>query len=313
MSAITVTMRDRTAHVPGAERSRGALLAAEITGRALGLDTELGRNRADRILPRSYFEFSAIGAAPRNVLKFAMQRADAARETSVGRFARWAVVAEMFDGEGIVVAIGRQAYSIPSIRAHAWTQGVMETVLNTAIASGADAEVLLARIHGSAEDGILIAERDRGWLATLIGDGAVDGGLLGGPSGDRWAALAAQLADIDTAPGPALLTCSQGRSIAELGSQATGIFDIDDDEQRDAAWESWTALDPVQLWDRSIDAITAERVDKPWLRLSPETFRDCNYADGFTAHDAVAAAADWWRRTVTSRLQHPDYDFIHKA
>jgi hypothetical protein len=219
----------------------------------------------------------------------------------------------MLGGEGIVVAIGRQAYSIPSIRAHSRTQGVMETVLNTAIASGADAEVLLARIHGSAEDGILIAEQDRGWLATLIGDGAVDGGLLGGPSRDRWAGLAAQLADIDTAPGPALLTCSQGRSIAELGAQATGIVDIDDEEQREAAWERWTALGPVQLWDRSIDAISAERVDKPWLRLAPHTFRSRNYADGFTAHDAVVAADDWWRHTVTSRFQRPDYDFIYET
>lgn len=298
MSAITVAMGDRTAHVPGAERSRGALLAGEITGRELGLDTELGRSRAHRILPRSYFEF-------------AMHRGDAARGPAIEHFASWTVFAEMFGGEGIVVAIGPMAQSIPAIRAHARTQGVMETVLNTAIASGADAEVLLARIHGSAEDGILIAEQDRGWLTALIGAGAVDGGPLGGQSRDRWTAVAAQLADIDAAPGPALLTCSQGRSIAELGAQATGIFDTDDEEQREAAWESWAALDPVQLWDRCIDAIAAERVDKPWLCLSPQTFRSRNYADGFTAQDAVAAADDWWRRTVTSRIQRADYDFIH--
>lgn len=298
MSAITVTMGDRAAHVPGADRSRGALLAGEITGRVLGLDTERGRARADRILPRSYFEF-------------VMHRGDAARGTSIENFASWAVSADMLGSEGIVVAIGTMAQSIPSIRAHARTQGVMETVLNTAIVSAADAEVLLARIDGSAEDGILIAERDRRWLAALIGAGAVDGGPLGSQSRDRWTAVAAQLADIDAAAGPALLTCSQGRSLAELGAQATGLFDIDDEDQRDAAWESWTALDPVQLWDRSIDALTAERVDKPWLRLSPETFRDRNYADGFTAQDAVAEADDWWQHTVTSRLQRPDYDFIH--
>jgi hypothetical protein len=293
MSAITFTTRDRSVRVSGAERSRGAMLAGQITGRKLGLDTELGMNRARRILPRDFFEFAT------------MRRMDDRRGTAVEHFASWAVVSGMVGGEGIVVTVDRRAWSIPMIRAYAGTQGVMETVLNTAIAFGADAEVLLARIHGSAEDGVLIAERDRGWLATLIGAGLVDGGPFGGQSRDRWTAVAAHLDDIDGAPGPALLTCSQGQDLAELGAQAAGIVDIEDEEQREVAWEAWTGLDPVQLWDRSIKEITAERADKPWLRLSPETFRTRNYADGFTAQDAVTAADDWWQRNVTSRIQSP--------
>lgn len=128
-----------------------------------------------------------------------------------------------------------------------------------------------------AEDGILIAEHDRPWLAEIINAGTSLPRELHRRR-DRWAPVAEHLHNI--------------------AAQCTGIFDIADTRDRDTAWEALSNLDATTVWDQYINAIATARIDKPWLRLSPNTFRECNYADGFTAQDAVDAADAWRYRKL---------------
>ncbi|SLH39712.1 hypothetical protein [Mycobacteroides abscessus] len=284
MSAVIFATRDATSTVAGTERARGAYLAGRIAAHGLGLNTLEGMERARRILPDEFFGFVLL------------KRSDSESISEVEAFARWAPVAAMMGAAAVRVVPGPELNLAESL-ANARTQGLMETVLNTAIFRGTNAQVLLARIDGSAEDGIFITEQDRPWLAGIISDGASLPGALHGRH-DQWDVVARHLQDIDANPGPALLLCSQGRSLHELGAQENGIFDIKDAQERDRAWDAFSGLLDTTVWDQCIDAITGSRADKPWLRLSPKTFRERNYGDGFTAQDAVAAADAWWYRKL---------------
>lgn len=280
MSAVIFKTRGADSSVSGTERPRGAYLAGRITAHGLQLNTLTGLDRARRILPAEFFDSLAFA-----------QRPGAEPTTEVDAFARWAPVASWMHNATLRVIPGPEHTEADSM-ANARTQGVMETVLNTAIFRGTDAQVLLARIYGSAEDGIFIAEHDRPWLAEIIKVGAsIPHEMHRRPQ--RWQAVAQHLQDIAADPGPALLTCSQGLGLYELAAQETRIGDIENTQQRDAAWDALKQLDATTIWDQSIDAIGASRVNKPWLRLSPATFREQNYGDGYTAQDAVTAADQW--------------------
>ena len=284
MSAVIFTTRGATSSVAGAERPRGAYLAGRITAHALQLNMPDGMARARRILPGDFFGFAHLNQSGPEPI------------TDVEAFARWAPVASMMGEPSLTVIPGPEPEVADSL-ANARSQGVMETVLNTVTITGKDAQVLLARIYGSAEDGILIAEQDRPWLAGIIDAGTTLPAELHRRR-ERWELVAQHLQNITDDPGPALLTCSQGLSLHELGAQATGIFDGATTQERDLAWETFSGLDATTVWDQSIDAIAAARADKSWLRLSPHTFRERNYGDGFTAQDAVAAADEWRYRKL---------------
>lgn len=299
MSAIYCTTRSRETSLPGGERARAMYLIGEITGRALGVDTDRGERRADRILPDDYYPYVRMRRAM-----------DRETRTPVEEFSAWAVTMWLM-GQSELRIVPGPSYVIQKSVETATTQSLAETVLNTAIAHGTEAEALLARISGSVEDGMLVRAEDRGWLAQIIAAGTREGQALH-PQRQRWSAVAQHLADFVADPGPALITCSQGYSVRDLGAKAAGIPDIADAATREEAWEAWEGVETVEQWDRWIDSIAADRTDKPWLVLTPATFRDKNYAQGYCAGDAVREHDAWWKRNVTDQM-HRVSDFYSPA
>ncbi|WP_048896243.1 hypothetical protein [Mycolicibacterium conceptionense] len=289
MSAIYCTTRSRETSLPGGERARAMYLIGEITGRILGIDTDRGERRADRILPDDYYPYVRMCRAM-----------DRETRTPVEEFSTW-VATMWLMGQSELRIVPGPSYAIRESVETATTQSLAETVINTAIAHGTEAEALLARISGSVEDGMLVPAEDRGWLAQIIAAGTREGQALH-PQRERWSAVARHLADFVADPGPALITCSQGYSVRDLGAKAAGIPDIADAAEREEAWEAWEGVETAEQWDRWIDGIAADRNDKPWLVLTPATFRDKNYAQGYCAGDAVREHDAWWKRNITDQL-----------
>ncbi|SEC66629.1 Uncharacterised protein (plasmid) [Tsukamurella tyrosinosolvens] len=296
MSAIYCTTRTRETSVPGRERARAMHRISEITARMLELDTDRGDRRAGRILPDDYYPYVRMCRA-----------VDRETRPPVEEFSRWAATMWLM-GQSELRIVPGPSYVIRKSVETATTQSLAETVLNTAIAHGTEAEAFLARLSGSVEDGMIVPAEDRTWLAGVITTGVGPGGPLEGAA-QRWLAVAFHLADSVADPGPALLTCSQGYSVRDLGAKAAGIWDIKDDAAREEASEQWSELPLDERWDRSIDSIIAARADTPWLVLTPDTFRDKNYAQGYCAADAAREHDAWWKRNVTDQLHRvTDFD-----
>lgn len=262
MSAITFTSHNGEATVNGRERAYGAALAARLTAAVLDLDGRFSaRNR--RILPDSFFQQAQF------------ERSKAAAENRglslAAVFVNWAPVASMI-GEDAQLRIGTQ------------TAGVGEVVTNTAIVGGSDPVNLLARIHASAEDGLLVEAQHTNWLAGIIETG-VKTKVLRDHAG--WGA-AAELLRVTA--GPVLITTQV--SVSAMLALAGGIYFVgQSDEARWAAEEAFESLPFAEQWDRTIVAYRDARGPRRdwWLTLSPQSFPVAAYQDGLSAFDAVAA------------------------
>lgn len=257
MSSFTFTSSDRTARVAGSERPYGAILAARLTAAALDLDVE---GVARKVLPRAFFQHMAFREANNSVAPGSYSAA----------FVRWVPLAEMLNSN-VRLTVGER--SVPP----------SELVLNTAIVFGSAAVALLARIHGSGEDGLLVDGPHRAWLAGIIDDGVATGILRDSEGWER----AAQLLRADDT-SPVLIAAAD---VSELQGRAVGAFvrSVPADEKADdARQEAWDNMADAQRWAQSIDAIEAARTpDKQWwLMLAPEAFQQPCYGSGTTAFSA---------------------------
>lgn len=297
MSSIVFAASARSASVPGGERARGAHLVGVVTARVLELDDMPGRYRSKRILPDDFFEMRRL-----------LQRTHEGQIFS-DSFGMWLSTAGMFgDGGGQMRITPGSSLDLDLSLEQAETQGAAETALNTAIVYGTDEEALLAHLHGSVEDGIVVPAEHRTWLAGLIRGAFGNPGLaVADGTAARWCSVADLLDDISGAPGAVLVTSSQGRDLASFAGEIEGISAIDDPDLRYQAWEDWRErweqLSADEMFARYIGPIVTARAGKPWLRLEPGTFRIPSYARGYTAQDAVAAADAWLRRADVQRAE----------
>lgn len=266
MSSINFTTRDGQAAVRGTERAYGAALAARLTAAVLELDARHTQERNRRILPEIFFQQAAFNA-----------QTDLNSGSLTDAFTHWAPLSAMMYEEGLAdMRIGEQ------------TQRVDAVVINTGVVAGSDPIALLTRLHGYAEEGIIVDGPDRAWLAAIIDVGLQTHILRDEPG---WTS-AAQLLRADDR-SPVVITTSSGASLSWLQGSALGIYTANQtDQERWAADEALEAMSQPERWDRTIGAMIQTRNSEGhwWLTLSPQTFHEPSHCELLTAFDAVAAA-----------------------
>jgi len=157
------------------------------------------------------------------------------------------------------------AYQLPDGSRH----GVWQTLLNTAIATGADPVCLLAHIHGQCEIHCYTDGEHREWLASIIESGRRVNVMRPNMG---WEGVVSLLRSSSVHPVVMSYSVTEGFPNSAVA-------------QWDGTGEAWAALPKAEQWRLATGGLRATRKG---CRLAPETLRR-GFGTGLSAFDVVHA------------------------